>query len=208
MMPPVAAPIVTETPGAAGLTKAGPRRALFLDRDGVINVNHGYVHTPEQTDWVPGIFALARAARRAGFVLIVATNQAGIARGYYTQEQFGRYTRWMHARFADEGAPLLATYYCPHHPDAGVGHLRAECNCRKPKPGMLLRAIDDFGLDANESLFVGDRVSDIQAARAAGVRTCWLLQEEAGKLEKDAPGLMQVRSLVALVAEFEKFGLM
>src|SRR5690606_1314353 len=104
-------PVVTVPPEAAGLVGGGPHRALFLDRDGVVNVDHGYVHTPGRTEWVPGIFELARAARAAGYVLVVATNQAGIARGYYDEEQFRAYTRWVHARFAEEGAPLLATYY-------------------------------------------------------------------------------------------------
>ncbi|UWX04314.1 HAD-IIIA family hydrolase [Pseudoxanthomonas sp. NC8] len=99
-------PVVTEAPAAAGWTSTGRQKALFLDRDGVINVNHGYVHSAERTEWVAGIFDLARAARAAGYVLVVVTNKAGIARGFYTHSQFEDYTRWMHARFADEGAPI------------------------------------------------------------------------------------------------------
>lgn len=162
-------PIITSSPEEAGLVGPGPHRALFLDRDGVINVNHGYVHTSEQTDWVPGIFELARAARQAGYLLVVATNQAGIARGYYTVDQFERYTHWVHDRFVAEGAPLLATYYCPHHPEAGVGGLRVQCSCRKPGPGMLLRAIRELDLDPAASLFVGDARSDAEAGFRAGI---------------------------------------
>ncbi|WP_447730898.1 D-glycero-beta-D-manno-heptose 1,7-bisphosphate 7-phosphatase [Pseudoxanthomonas suwonensis] len=161
-------PVVTVPPEAAGLVGGGPHRALFLDRDGVVNVDHGYVHTPGRTEWVPGIFELARAARAAGYVLVVATNQAGIARGYYDEEQFRAYTRWVHARFAEEGAPLLATYYCPHHPEAGQGAYKVACACRKPEPGMLLEAIGRHGLDPAGSVMVGDTPKDMEAAAAAG----------------------------------------
>lgn len=154
---------------------APPRRALFLDRDGVINVNHGYVHRPEQTQWLPGIFELCRAARAAGFVLVVVTNQAGIARGLYTEEQFLEYTRWVHAQFRQNGAPLEATFYCPHHPDAGVGAGLIDCDCRKPEPGMLLSAARLLGLDLANSLLLGDTESDTQAAAAAGVGRAFLL---------------------------------
>jgi D-glycero-D-manno-heptose 1,7-bisphosphate phosphatase len=169
MTPMIAAPIVTANPEAAGLVGDGSHRALFLDRDGVINVNHGYVHTPEQTEWVPGIFDLARAARGAGFVLIVVTNQAGIARGYYTLEQFECYTRWVHEQFALEGAPLLATCYCPHHPDAGIGDLRVECDCRKPKSGMLDEAVKRWRIDPGASVMLGDHAADMEAATRAGL---------------------------------------
>jgi D-glycero-D-manno-heptose 1,7-bisphosphate phosphatase len=166
---PVCDPVVTDASATTVRMDAAPRRALFLDRDGVININHGYVHTPERTEWVAGIFDLARAARAGGYALVVVTNQAGIARGFYSPAQFEDYTRWMHGRFADEGAPILATYYCPHHPDAGIGELKVRCGCRKPAPGMLLRAIADYRLDPDGSMLVGDSGSDIQAADAAGI---------------------------------------
>lgn len=147
----------------------GRRRALFLDRDGVININLGYVHTPGQTRWVPGIFELARAAHRAGYLLIVATNQAGIARGYYSEDDFIAYTRWLHGEFEQRGVPLCATYYCPHHPTAGIGPLRTACGCRKPGTGLLLQAADDWRIDLSASLLVGDSLSDLQAAADAKV---------------------------------------
>ena len=156
---------------------AGVQRALFLDRDGVINVNHGYVHTPETTEWVPGVFDLAAAAHRAGYLLVVVTNQAGIARGYYTRAQFEDYARWVHAQLAAAGAPLAATYYCPHHP-AGIGVLGVECFCRKPKPGLLLRAAEDLDIDLCASLLLGDSPSDIEAADAAGVPLAILCRDK------------------------------
>jgi D,D-heptose 1,7-bisphosphate phosphatase len=172
-------PVVTSTPEAAGLAGPGPHKALFLDRDGVINVNHGYVHTPGQTDWVPGIFDLARAARAAGYALVVVTNQAGIARGYYDEAQFRAYTRWMHARFEAEGAPIAATYFCPHHPEAGLGELKVACGCRKPRPGMILAAARRFGLSLADSVLVGDTESDIDAAAAARVGRAFRLDTAA-----------------------------
>ena len=162
-------PVVTATAEEAGCIGPWPQRALFLDRDGVINVNHGYVHTPERTEWVQGIFGLARTARAAGYAIVVVTNQAGIARGYYSRTQFEDYTRWVHERFSHEGAPLLATFYCPHHPDAGIGELKVACGCRKPAPGMILEAARRYRLDLAASVMLGDKPSDAEAARAAGI---------------------------------------
>ena len=146
-----------------------PRRALFLDRDGVVNVDRNYVHTPDQVEWIPGIFELCRMAGAASFLPIVVTNQAGIGRGYYSDADFLDFTRWVHACFAERGAPLFATFYCPHHPDAGLGEYRVACPCRKPAPGMLRAANAAFDLDAARSGLVGDKAGDIEAGRAAGI---------------------------------------
>ncbi|UNK48884.1 HAD family hydrolase [Lysobacter sp. S4-A87] len=149
-------------------------RALFLDRDGIINIDHGYVHRPERTELVPGIFELVASARELGYLPIVVTNQAGIGRGLYTEQEFLAYTAWLHQQFRDQGAPLVATYYCPHHPIAGRGEFLVRCTCRKPAPGMFLRAISDYSLDARTSAMIGDKESDIEAARAAGVESVLL----------------------------------
>ena len=151
------------------------RRALFLDRDGVINVNYGYVHTAEQTEWVQGIFELCATARNNGYVLVVVTNQAGIARGYYSESKFLDYTRWMHEEFAARDVEILATLYCPHHPVAGLGSLRVECQCRKPAPGMFMVASSLLGLTPDESVMVGDKESDLLAASRAGVTKGFLI---------------------------------
>lgn len=166
---PVRLPYIDPASEAILAAAATPRRALFLDRDGVINVDHGYVHRPEQTDWLPGIFEICRAARDDGRLLVVVTNQAGIGRGYYSEQQFLEYTAWMHRAFAEQGAPLLATYYCPHHPEAGTGEYLTACQCRKPAPGMLQAAIRDWSIDPSLSLMMGDKDSDMQAAQTAGV---------------------------------------
>ena len=153
--------------------------ALFLDRDGVINVDHGYVHRIEDFEFIPGIFELCRAARALGHKLVVVTNQAGIARGLYTEEQFHALTAWMKQRFADEGAPLDGVYFCPTHPTAGIGAYRVESEFRKPGPGMLLQAASDLDLNLQRSAIVGDKESDMQAGQSARIDTRILLQAGA-----------------------------
>lgn len=156
---------------------APPRPALFLDRDGVINVDHGYVHTAEATEWVRGIFELCRAALDMGRVLVVVTNQAGIGRGYYSDTQFREYTAWVHAQFQQRGLPILATYYCPEHPEAAIPAYRSDSGYRKPQPGMLLAAARDWNLDLAASVLVGDQLTDIEAARRAKVGRSLLIGE-------------------------------
>jgi len=140
------------------------RRALFLDRDGVINIDHGYVGRVERFEWVEGILDFIREARNRGYVPIVITNQSGIGRGYYSEEDFEEVTRHMLARMNAEGIPMERSqvFHCPHAPEA-------ECACRKPEPGMFLEAIRRFGIDPASSWMIGDKPSDIEAARRAGV---------------------------------------
>lgn len=150
---------------------AGPalRKALFLDRDGVINVDHGYVHLPEQVEFCAGIFELVRRARALGYAVVVVTNQAGIGRGLYTEADLDRLTAWMSAEFARRDAPIDRFYHCPCHPEHGVGAYRRESPMRKPNPGMLLLAAQELNLALTESVMVGDKGSDILAGQRAGV---------------------------------------
>jgi D-glycero-D-manno-heptose 1,7-bisphosphate phosphatase len=145
------------------------RRALFLDRDGVINIDHGYVHRPEQCQFVDGIFDMARAFAARGYLLVIATNQAGIGRGLYSEDDFLTFMAWMKEQFRKESADIAAVYHCPDHPTAGIGVYRRENPWRKPGPGMLLQAAKDLDLDMAASWCVGDKLSDMEAARAAGV---------------------------------------
>ncbi len=151
------------------------RPAAFLDRDGVINRDIGYLHRPEDVAFVPGIFEAVAALRARGFRPVVVTNQSGIARGRYTEADFHALMDWMRARFTEAGAPLDAVYYCPHHPEEGNPPYRRACECRKPAPGMLLRAADELDLDLERSLLIGDSERDIEAGRAAGVARTFLL---------------------------------
>jgi D-glycero-D-manno-heptose 1,7-bisphosphate phosphatase len=167
----MAAQDLVSAPGAAApaTAAAGPRRAAFLDRDGVINVDHGYTYRIEDFDLVDGALAAAAALARLGLALVVVTNQAGIGRGMYTEEDFARLSGWMRERFAQAGAPLDGIYHCPHHPSLALGALRTVCACRKPAPGMLLTAARELRLDLAGSVIFGDKCDDMRAGAAAGV---------------------------------------
>lgn len=143
-------------------------KAAFLDRDGVINFDHAYVHKIEDFDWVPGVLEAAKTLHDAGYLLVVVTNQSGIGRGYYDETAFQRLTDWMKARFADAGAPLAGVYFCPHHPEKALPTYRRRCDCRKPAPGMLLQAAADLRIDLRESLMFGDKAGDMSAGKASG----------------------------------------
>lgn len=153
----------------------GKRRALFLDRDGVINEEVGYLSRSADVRFVPGIFSLCRAAQRHGYIIVVVTNQSGIARGLYTELEFGNLMRWMRGQFMNEHVRLDGVYHCPYHPEYGVGVYRRDHEDRKPSPGMLLRAARDLGIELGASAMVGDRCSDVAAANAAGLRNVFLL---------------------------------
>jgi D-glycero-D-manno-heptose 1,7-bisphosphate phosphatase len=157
-------------------------RALFLDRDGVVNVEVGYLHRAEEVRFVDGIFQLCRTAMRLGYQLIVVTNQAGIARGYYSEADFHSLMDFMRGELRAEGVELDAVYYCPFHPEHGVGEYKREHEDRKPGTGMLLRGVKDFGVELSKSVMVGDRCSDVMAANAAGLRQAFLVSgtESAG----------------------------
>jgi D-glycero-D-manno-heptose 1,7-bisphosphate phosphatase len=151
------------------VTIASIQQALFLDRDGVININHGYVHCQKDFEFIDGIFDLARAAHSLQYKLVVITNQAGIGRGYYSVQQFLDLTDWMSAQFLAQGAPISKVYYSPYHPSEGVGVYKKDDFSRKPNPGMIFQAQKEFNLDLEGSFLVGDKASDIQAGAAAGV---------------------------------------
>lgn len=166
------------------------RGAVFLDRDGVINVDHNYVHRVADFVFVDGIFALCRAAQASGYLLVVVTNQAGIGRGFYSEDDFHRLTAWMVGVFASEQVSIAAVYFCPFHPTEGVGEYCRESPDRKPNPGMLFRARDELGLDLTASVLIGDKLSDIEAGRRAGVGRLCLVDLEGrttpGVVGKDA----------------------
>lgn len=166
---------MTHVPAARPL-----RPAAFIDRDGVLNEDHGYVGRIEQFQWLPGAKAALARLQAAGYLLVVVTNQSGIARGYYTLADFEALTAHMHQALADEGIRLDAVQYCPHLPDAQVAAYRVDCDCRKPRPGMILQAAEALGIDLPASCLFGDKPSDIVAGRAAGVGRCWLISEAPG----------------------------
>jgi D-glycero-D-manno-heptose 1,7-bisphosphate phosphatase len=151
-------------------------RALFLDRDGVVNIEIGYLHRIEDVEFVPGIFSLCRTAMRLGYRLVIVTNQAGIARGYYDEAAFESLMDWMREQMRAQGIELDAVYYCPYHPEHGIGGYKREHEDRKPGTGMLRKAMKELDLSLAESVMVGDRCSDIAAANSAGLRQAFLLE--------------------------------
>ena len=157
------------------------RRCLFLDRDGVVNREIGYLSRWDDVELVPGIVSLCLAAQRLSYELVIVTNQSGIARGLYSEADFVHLTDQFRRHFATKSVYFGGVYYCPYHPEHGVGAYRREHEDRKPSPGMLLRAAADLELDLGASVMVGDRCSDVGAANAAGLRQAFLLAgTEAG----------------------------
>jgi len=170
-----------------------PRKAAFVDRDGVLNEDHGYVFRIEDFRWLPGATGALRRLQDAGYALVVITNQSGIARGYYTPADFERLSAHMRDELAAHGVRLDAIEYCPHLADASVAAYRRACDCRKPAPGMILRAAQALDIDLAASVLFGDKPGDIAAGRAAGVGSCWLIGDNAAPSGADgaAPSLAQ-----------------
>lgn len=151
-------------------------RAVFLDRDGVINVEREYLSRIDAFEFLPGAVQALRRLQAAGWRLVVVTNQSGIARGYYSEQDYQLLTAHMRSELAGAGVHLDAVLHCPHLPDADIARYRLVCECRKPKSGMLLEAARTLALDLSQCVMVGDKVSDVQAGRAAGLARCWLVR--------------------------------
>ncbi|GHA59911.1 D-glycero-beta-D-manno-heptose 1,7-bisphosphate 7-phosphatase [Photobacterium aphoticum] len=145
--------------------------AVFIDRDGVINVDHGYVHTVDEFEYIDGVFEACKKLKDMGYLLVLVTNQAGIARGMYTEDEFLTLTEWMDWNFVDNGVEFDGIYYCPHHPTEGQGDYLQDCDCRKPKAGMFKSACDFLKIDMANSVMIGDKADDMKAADAAEVGT-------------------------------------
>jgi D-glycero-D-manno-heptose 1,7-bisphosphate phosphatase len=146
-------------------------RALFLDRDGVINEDYGYVHKYEDFHFIDGIFELVKEARNKGYLVIVVTNQAGIGRGHFTEVEFHTLMKWVTKQFSVNGGEIDEIYFCPYHAEFGVGKYKKESIFRKPGPGMIMNATKDYKIDLQHSVLIGDKDSDMNAGISAGVGT-------------------------------------
>ena len=153
----------------------GLRPAVFLDRDGTLNEEIGYVNHPERFLVYPWAAEAVRILNEAGFVVVVLTNQSGVARGYFSEELVNVVHEKLREEIARGGGRLEAIYYCPHHPEGRVEAYRQQCRCRKPDTGMIERATEELGLDLSRSLVVGDRYLDVEMARRAGLPCIFLL---------------------------------
>ena len=146
------------------------RAAVFFDRDGTLNVDKEYLYRIEDFEWMEDAPQAIRWANQKGFLVIVVTNQSGVARGYFTEDDVLRLHEWMNEDLARAGAHIDAFYYCPHLPNGRVEAYAKECSCRKPKPGLIERACVDFDIDREASIMIGDKPRDVECAEAAGVR--------------------------------------
>lgn len=153
------------------------RPAVFLDRDGVLNVDKGYVHKVDDFEWVAGAPEAVRFANDKGYLVIVATNQSGIARGYYTEDDVTALHSWMNEQLGGHEARIDAFFYSPYHPEGTVSRYRRISECRKPCPGMILQAIADWGIDKSRSFLIGDQGRDMLAAERAGIRGHLIAEE-------------------------------
>lgn len=146
-------------------------QAIFFDRDGVLNEEIGYLWEVEKFKWIDGARDAIRFCNERGLLAIVVTNQGGIARGLYTAREVDRLHDFMQKSLAQVGAHIDGFYYCPHHPEGVVEEFSIECDCRKPKPGLILRACEDFNINPAQAIMFGDSERDIEAAKAAGLRS-------------------------------------
>lgn len=167
--------------GTAATKPMGP--CLFLDRDGVIIEEVHYLDDPSRVRLIPGVASAIARVNAMGWPVVVASNQAGVARGYFPQSRVESVHRHLAALLAEGGATINGWYYCPHHPTEGVGEFRVECSCRKPAPGMLLAAARELGLSLEKGWMVGDKLTDLQAGFRAGCRT-YLVRTGYGAAEE------------------------
>ena len=156
-----------ETRPAVGKTR---RAAAFLDRDGVLNVDLGYVHRPEQLEWIAGAPESVRLLNEAGYYVFVITNQSGVARGFFDEAAVKSFHAHMQKGLAEQGAHVDAFYYCPHHPQGTVKQFTMACGCRKPRTGLLEQAAREWPIDKSTSFFIGDKDHDMAAAAAFNIR--------------------------------------
>ena len=157
------------------------QKALFLDRDGVINIEKDYLYKIEDFEFIDGIFELCKYYKALDYLIIVVTNQSGIARNYYTENDFNLLTSWMKEEFLKKDIQISSVYHCPHHPSVS-----GECSCRKPQPGMLMSASKVFDIDLVNSIIVGDKERDVEAGLNAGLKESYLFDESGTVVDSKA----------------------
>ena len=162
--------MIAKQTDSKSVTPTTRRPAAFFDRDGVLNVDHGYVHRPEQLEWIAGAPESVRLLNEAGYCVLVITNQSGVARGFFDEAAVKSFHAHMQNVLAGKGAHIDAFYYCPHHPEGTVKAFAMACSCRKPRTGMLEQAAREWPIDLNRSFFMGDKDNDMAAAAAFKVR--------------------------------------
>jgi D-glycero-D-manno-heptose 1,7-bisphosphate phosphatase len=179
------------------------KRAVFLDRDGTINEEKEYLYRAEDFVFIPGAVEGITRLKGAGYLVVVVTNQSGIGRGYYSEADLKKLHSHMEGELAKAGTCLDGYYFCPHHPDQGLGPYAVHCDCRKPLPGMLRKAARDLGIDLTSSWMVGDKLADVTAGRAAGCRSILVRTgygaAEAGEIPAGVPVVENLLAAAGLI---------
>jgi D-glycero-D-manno-heptose 1,7-bisphosphate phosphatase len=157
-------------------------KVAFLDRDGVINEEVKYLHSIGDFEYTYKCIAGLKVLISLGYKIIIVTNQAGIARGYYTEDDYLALTKWYLSDLEKNGVDILDVFHCPHHIEGVVRELAINCKCRKPNPGMLLEAIEKYNIDIKNSIMIGDKQLDLDAAFNAGIDFCYLISKESRQL--------------------------
>jgi len=165
-----------------------PIKAIFLDRDGVINKEVGYLHKIEDFEFIDGVFEACLYFQSLNYQMIIVTNQSGIARGYYKENDFHIVTNWMLEQFNNQGINILDIFFCPHGP-------KSTCDCRKPKPGMFIQANNQHDIDMNNSWMIGDKEADVQAANTAGIQNTILVKSGHQVDEKNSNAMFILDSI-------------
>jgi D-glycero-D-manno-heptose 1,7-bisphosphate phosphatase len=168
-------------------------KALFLDRDGVVNKEKIYLYKIEDFEFINGVIDVCRHFQGIGYLIVIITNQAGIAKGKYTENDYNILTKWMIKEFEKEGVFISKVYYCPHHPD-----VNGICGCRKPKPKMIFNAQKEFNIDLTQSILVGDKNSDIEAGLNANIATNYLITT-GHKIKENIFGVGVIDNLKKLI---------
>ncbi|GFO60422.1 D,D-heptose 1,7-bisphosphate phosphatase [Geomonas silvestris] len=188
----------------------GKHRAVFLDRDGTINVEVEYLSQAADFQLIPGVPWALKCLKDAGYLLVVVTNQSGIARGYYDEAALADIHEHMHRDLASFGASLDACYFCPHHPEHGTGDNRTDCGCRKPLPGMLQQAAEDLDIDLAASFMIGDKLGDIEAGIAAGCTPMLVLtgygNHEVAKLPEGVAVFPDLQAAAEAILKLDRQG--
>ena len=178
-------------------------RAIFLDRDGTINVEKDYLISPSDFEFLPGVPESLKKLQNAGFLLVIVTNQSGVARGYFSLQQVEKLHLHMSHLLKSYDVSFAGIYVCPHHPTHGQGEFLRECECRKGKPGMLLQAAEDLDIDLSKSFMIGDKIADIEAGHAAGCRT-YLVRTGYGKQHVEQAAIYDAKVIDNLPTAAEK----
>lgn len=178
------------------------RDAVFLDRDGTLIDEVNYLSSPDQVRLIPGAAAAVRRLNEMGVLVVVVTNQAGVARGYFPESRVAEVHARLSALLAEHGARIDAYYHCPHHPTAGVGRYRVECDCRKPKPGLLRSAAHDLDINLSRSWMIGDKRCDAGAGLAAGCRTLLVRTGHGAELPSDVGTVADITHAIQVCVMF------